>query len=225
VTLVGILDSVLHWIDRLYTRLGTTSSYNVTTNLHTSQIITTPTKPFPPCRVFTNRSLVTAYNSEDSSASALKSFLYRLLYRTDSVAPAFFLITPRYGPRSQHIVHYHIITISAGTCSPSRSLSAAVYSYLLRIWWLSTDVIPLYVLWPMPRNERCFRAVRYQRLFLWLHDSCKYSTKFISVWRKLRNDHGKIISKNISGRTRVFALGVQSQRARYLRSTVLTIVW
>jgi hypothetical protein len=46
------------------------------------------------------------------------------------------------------------ISVAAGTCLPSHSLAAAVYSALLRIFCLATDVLPL------PRNECCFRAVR-----------------------------------------------------------------
>jgi hypothetical protein len=52
-------------IGRLYTRLGTASSYSATAYLHNSQITTAPAKPFPACCVFTSRSLATAYNSGD----------------------------------------------------------------------------------------------------------------------------------------------------------------
>jgi hypothetical protein len=57
------------FIDHLYTRLGTTSIYSATANLHNSQITTAPNKSFPACYVFTFRSLATAPNSGDSSAS------------------------------------------------------------------------------------------------------------------------------------------------------------
>jgi hypothetical protein len=101
------------FIDHVNTRLGTTSNYSVTANLHNSQITTEPAKPFPACCVFTSRYLVTASNSGDSSASALKSSpnggslptapsLHSLPYRTDSVGPIVFLMTPRHGPRRQH---------------------------------------------------------------------------------------------------------------------------
>jgi hypothetical protein len=59
------------FIDHLYTRL-------LISTIHKA------TRPFPACSVFTRRSLVTASNSGDSSASALKSSLHRLPYRTDS---------------------------------------------------------------------------------------------------------------------------------------------
>jgi hypothetical protein len=65
--------------------------------------------------------LVTASKSGDSSASAVKSslnggslpadsFLHRFPYRTDSIAPFVFLITPLHGPRRQtvHFVCYPI---------------------------------------------------------------------------------------------------------------------
>jgi hypothetical protein len=51
-----------------YTPLGTTSNYSATANLHNLQIVTAPTKNFPPCCFFTSRSLETASNSGDSSA-------------------------------------------------------------------------------------------------------------------------------------------------------------
>jgi hypothetical protein len=52
-----------------YTRLGTTSNYSTIAELHNSQITTAPAKPFPACYAFTSRSLATASNSGDSSAS------------------------------------------------------------------------------------------------------------------------------------------------------------
>jgi hypothetical protein len=54
------------FIDHLYTRLGTTSNYSATANLHNLQI---RAKHFPACWLFTSRFLVTASNSGDSSAS------------------------------------------------------------------------------------------------------------------------------------------------------------
>jgi hypothetical protein len=49
--------------DHLYTRRGTTRNYSATANRRNSQITTAPAK------AFSSRSLVTASNSEDSSAS------------------------------------------------------------------------------------------------------------------------------------------------------------
>jgi hypothetical protein len=63
------LDFVNGFIDHLYTPLGTTSNYSATANLHNSQITTAPAKPFLSCCVFISRSLTTASNSGDSSAS------------------------------------------------------------------------------------------------------------------------------------------------------------
>jgi hypothetical protein len=60
------------FIDHLYTRLGTTSNYSAADNLHNSQTTTAHAKPFPACCVFTSRSLATASNSGNSSASTLK---------------------------------------------------------------------------------------------------------------------------------------------------------
>jgi hypothetical protein len=63
----------IRFFDHLYTRLGTTSNYSTTANLHHLQITTERLKSFPAGCVFT--SLVTASNSGDSSASSFKSFL------------------------------------------------------------------------------------------------------------------------------------------------------
>jgi hypothetical protein len=65
VTIDGLVNG---FIDRLYMPLETTSNYSATANLLISQIITAPAKPFPARYIF-NRSLATASNSGDSSAS------------------------------------------------------------------------------------------------------------------------------------------------------------
>jgi hypothetical protein len=60
------------WTDlltRLHTSLGTTSKYSAVADLYTLQITTTPAKLFPACCVFSSRSIATASNSGDSSAS------------------------------------------------------------------------------------------------------------------------------------------------------------
>jgi hypothetical protein len=57
------------FIDHFYTQLETTSNYSAIANLYTFQIITAPTKPFPACCVFMSRSLATASNNGNSSAS------------------------------------------------------------------------------------------------------------------------------------------------------------
>jgi hypothetical protein len=61
---------ICEWfIDHLYKRLVRTSNYSATANLHNSQISISHAKPFPACYVLTSRSLATASNSGDSSAS------------------------------------------------------------------------------------------------------------------------------------------------------------
>jgi hypothetical protein len=59
----------MDWIFDLLRRLGSTGNYNAIPNFHTLQITAAPTKPFPACSVLTSRSLETASNSGDSSAS------------------------------------------------------------------------------------------------------------------------------------------------------------
>jgi hypothetical protein len=89
------------WMDLLTTYTHDSELQAITAPLLISTIHQSPQHPlslFPACCVFTSRSLVTASNSGDSSASGLKSslnggslptdpFLHRLPYRTDLVAP------------------------------------------------------------------------------------------------------------------------------------------
>jgi hypothetical protein len=99
------------FIEHLCTKLGTTSiiAPSLISTLHKSP----HAKSSPTCCVFNSRSLVTASNSGDSAASALKSslnggslstvpFLHGLPYRTDLVALVVFLIPTRHGPCRQH---------------------------------------------------------------------------------------------------------------------------
>jgi hypothetical protein len=51
------------------------------------------------------------------------------------------------------------LSVAVGTCLPSSCLATAVSSYLLRICWLETDVIPLSFSRPFPRHECYFRAL------------------------------------------------------------------
>jgi hypothetical protein len=59
---------LIHTI-RYYTPFGTTSNYSAIANLYKSQITTEPAKPFPARCVFISRSLATASNNGDSSAT------------------------------------------------------------------------------------------------------------------------------------------------------------
>jgi hypothetical protein len=56
-------------IEHLYTALGTTRNYRAIGDVHTLQITTAHTKPFPDCLVLTSRSLAMTSNSGDSSPS------------------------------------------------------------------------------------------------------------------------------------------------------------
>jgi hypothetical protein len=163
VTLDGVW--IGYWIYLpLNAQLVITLNYSAIADFYTLPITTAHAKSFPASGVFTNISLVTASNNGYSSASLLKSSLCStslsasrlaaishqppLLFTTDLVAPAVFLITPPHGPRRQHTVHSRMLTVSAGMCLPSRSLAAAVCSCLLRLCCLPTNVVPL-----------CFAAV------------------------------------------------------------------
>jgi hypothetical protein len=63
------------FIDHSFIPLGTTSNYSAIANLHTLQIATAPAKLFPTCCVFISRSLTTASNSGNSSASRSQDLL------------------------------------------------------------------------------------------------------------------------------------------------------
>jgi hypothetical protein len=62
--------------------------------------------------------------------------------------------------RAAEITPFTLVSVTAGTCLPSLSLAAAIYSCLLWICCLVTDVVRLSVSRPLPRNECCFRVVR-----------------------------------------------------------------
>jgi hypothetical protein len=69
---ISVCDYIrdLDWMTTYAARLGATSSYSATASNQNSQITTAPAKSFPACCVFTSRSLATASNSRDSSASS-----------------------------------------------------------------------------------------------------------------------------------------------------------
>jgi hypothetical protein len=98
------------FIDHFNPQLVTPFNYSTIAYLHTLQ---NHAKSFPVRSVFINSCLVKASNNGYTFASGLKSplngsslltdtFLHRLPYKTDLVAPAVFLITSRHGPRRQH---------------------------------------------------------------------------------------------------------------------------
>jgi hypothetical protein len=83
----------------------TTLNYSAIADLHNLQITTAHAKSLPFCSVFTSRSLVTAFNTGDFSASALMSLLNLLftdsLTTLSTLAPIVLLITA-HGPRRKH---------------------------------------------------------------------------------------------------------------------------
>jgi hypothetical protein len=94
------------FIGHFITQLAMTLNFSAIPNLHALQITTAHAKSFPICCVFTSCSLVTASNNRDCSASAPKSslcggslpsdsFVHKLPYRTDLVAPVVSFITSR----------------------------------------------------------------------------------------------------------------------------------
>jgi hypothetical protein len=76
------------FIGHFYTQLGTTSNYSTIANPHTLQITTAHAK--------SSESTVKSFQNGGSLPT--DSFLHSLPYRTDSVDPVVFLITPQHGP-------------------------------------------------------------------------------------------------------------------------------
>jgi hypothetical protein len=81
-----------------YIHVSELQAISVTANLHNSHITTASAKPFPVCFVLTSRSLAMASNSGDCSPSCTQVLSSQAPYRTLSVAPVFFKISPRHGP-------------------------------------------------------------------------------------------------------------------------------
>jgi hypothetical protein len=63
------IDWIFDILTHLYIPLRITSNYGIIANLHTLQLTTVSAKNLPVCNSFNSRSLVTASNSGDSSAS------------------------------------------------------------------------------------------------------------------------------------------------------------
>jgi hypothetical protein len=70
------------WIYLLHLphRLGTTSNYSATDNIHNSQMTTAPAKCFPACCIFSSRSWQWLLTVEIPQLPALGSFHHRLPY-------------------------------------------------------------------------------------------------------------------------------------------------
>jgi hypothetical protein len=141
----------IRFIDHL--QVVTTNDYN-TLALSTLYKIT---PSFPACSVFTTSCLIRGSNNGYSSASGLSnplstaaplqlcsvSFLHCLLYRTDLVTTN--CLPYKSSARRAQTTPFILVSVAGGTCLPSRSLAAAVYSCLLRICCVTTDVVSLSV--------------------------------------------------------------------------------
>jgi hypothetical protein len=120
------------FIDHVYTRIGTTSSYSATAYLHNSQITTASARPFQAFCVFISSSLTTASNSRDSSASRAHSLRYRTHLSTDSNwlltgSPQLSSLQPLCMDRVENIVSNSnsivvFLFVAAGTCLPTSCL-------------------------------------------------------------------------------------------------------
>jgi hypothetical protein len=176
--------------DHLHMQLVSRTNYNTLTESHTSNIAV-PTAHTKFClQNSTFNWLSTASNS----------FLHTPL-QISSTRPA--QTTLRSFPYDN---------VSAGMCLPRFSLAAAVYSGL-SIFCLATDVFPLSVSRPLRRNECCVRVVRYQRLFLWFHNSC-----FEQMC------HVTCIYINILEETSLFIFSVLYQTIRFISEKIVVLI-
>jgi hypothetical protein len=175
-----IIDGVLDWMLDLLTTCTHNSELHVIT---AAWLISTFHKSpqhtlfFPACCVFTSRPLVTLLTAEilqiPRSSPLWKAAPFQLIAFSQNWLGCPNCLPYNSSARPDQIAPFVLLSFVAVTCLRSRFISAAVYSCLLRNCCLSTDVIPLSLSRPLPRNEYCFRAVRWQRLFFWLHSSCR----------------------------------------------------
>jgi hypothetical protein len=132
------MDSLTTYI----TRLGITSNYRATGNLHYSQITTAPAKPFPACCVLTSRSLATAFNSGNSSAS--RTQVLRSLTSVQNCLPAI--------PSTELDRHFFSIILSAGQGSSLYNLGTYPIENTV------SNKSSILLAFSLPR-ERVYRAV------------------------------------------------------------------
>jgi hypothetical protein len=124
-TLCGVLIGD-GFIDRLFTRLGTTSNYSATANLHNSQTITAPAKPFSsllclhqpfPGNGFHQWRFFSCTRSGPPFTAARAEFKS---LSTELITPTVLVLDSRHGPHKKHrssIVAF--LSVTAGTCLPS----------------------------------------------------------------------------------------------------------
>jgi hypothetical protein len=132
------------FIDHLYTRLGTTSNYNAIADFHTWQIITShamffqpaASSPGVPWQRFVTLDIL-QLNSLKSSLNGCcfpaASFLHRLPYRTELVAPIFFLTTPRHGPHRNNPFPAVLLLLLVDSLLRDRVYRAVAYKCL---WYI-----------------------------------------------------------------------------------------
>jgi hypothetical protein len=130
----------IRFIDQLQ---RVTSNCNNISNLHNLQV-TTVGATSSVCCVFTSRSLVTASNSGDSSASAFTSLLseeYLTTHCTELNSKVVPLITPRHGPTENAALLLLLQSLPwENVCLRRRYSVTAAYTCSLRICCPATDV-------------------------------------------------------------------------------------
>jgi hypothetical protein len=129
------IDGVLDWILDLLTtythdsKLQAITAPSLISTIHKSS--QHPLSIFQPAMSSPAVPRYRLVKSGDSSASRAQASLHRLPYRTDSVAPIVFKITPRHGPRRNTRFQHTLVRrfVAVGMCLPSCCLEMSlVYS-------------------------------------------------------------------------------------------------
>jgi hypothetical protein len=143
------LDWWTGFIDHLCTPLGITSNYKLLliSALYKSQQLLLSLFQ---SAVFTSRSLETASNSGDSSASLSHVVTVRWISRNWTLSPIIFKINPRHGPRRKQPVYCCRDAFTAPLHSNGRSANHIGNTVLL---WLCACM-----LWALPSNARCLQS-------------------------------------------------------------------
>jgi hypothetical protein len=130
---------VNRFIDNSQTRHGTSiSNYSAIANLCNSQITTAPAKHFPAYFVFTSRSLATASDNRNSSASRAQVLFSQTPIQNWLGRPSFLQDNSLAGITQKHPISNSASIaarrlVAAGTCLPSRRLETAPVYMLISL--------------------------------------------------------------------------------------------
>jgi hypothetical protein len=146
------------YTDHLHTRLVNTSTSNYTSiaDLHKSQFTAVPIKPFSACCAFTNRSLATASNNGNFSASRVQVLSSQPPLQ-NSVHCSVLIIISRHGSHRKHRSStISFVSVAVGTCLPIRcpeTAAARATEYTVPL------LLRACVLRALHSNDRCLQSL------------------------------------------------------------------